>query len=243
MFFLSAFLIPLSCLCHHTILSLSSHSLVSLFSLPRSPPFPSTQIHNGAKLGQLSSSALRPGATVSTDHAGDIHLARDCEGSPAEATLAAPNPGYYERSIPRHTSPPTQITEPFSAVWKSVPGPHHQASLDLQSHQPDTTTVLPQEEECGLGGGKRKLPSPEGVVRQAPLPQPPAWSGGTEWEEVQRVARRDEGVEPQRSLIRSESQDQRLHQEQRGYLRPLSQELQDPDRLGSKVISTGKISL
>ncbi|XP_055737257.1 supervillin-like isoform X3 [Salvelinus fontinalis] len=197
-----------------------------------------TQIQAGARFDQLSSSALRPGATVSTDHAGDNHLARDCGGSPAEAALAAPNPGYYESSIPRHTSPPTQITEPFSAVWKSVPGPHHQASLDLQSHQADTTTVLPQEEEHGLGGGKRKLPSPEGVVRQAPLSQPPAWSGETEWEEVQRVARRGEGVEPQRSLMRSESQDQRLHQEQRGYLRPLSQELQDPDRLGSKVIST-----
>ncbi|KAM9552474.1 supervillin-like isoform 28-T29 [Salvelinus alpinus] len=195
------------------------------------------QIQAGARFDQLSS-ALRPGATVSTDHAGDIHLARDCGGSPAEAALAAPNPGYYESSIPRHTSPPTQITEPFSAVWKSVPGPHHQASLDLQSHQADTTTVLPQEEEHGLGGGKRKLPSPEGVVRQAPLSQPPAWSGETEWEEVQRVARRGEGVEPQCSLMRSESQDQRLHQEQRGYLRPLSQELQDPDRLGSKVIST-----
>ncbi|XP_036791173.1 supervillin isoform X17 [Oncorhynchus mykiss] len=197
-----------------------------------------TQIQAGARFDQLSSSALRPGATVSTDHAGDIHLARDCGGSPAEAALAAPNPGYYESSIPRHTSPPTQITEPFSAVWKSVPGPHHQASLDLQTHQADTTTVLPQEEEHGLGGGKRKLPSPEGVVRQAPLPQPPAWSGGTEWEEVQRVARRGEGVEPQHSLMRSESQDQRLHQEPRGYLRPLSQELQDPDRLGSKVVST-----
>uniref|UniRef100_A0A4W5PZT6 Supervillin a n=1 Tax=Hucho hucho TaxID=62062 RepID=A0A4W5PZT6_9TELE len=196
------------------------------------------QIQAGARFDQLSSSALRPGATVSTDHAGDIHLARDCGGSPAEAALAAPNPGYYERSIPRHTSPPTQITEPFSAVWKAVPGSHHQASLDLQSHQADTTTVLPQEEESGLGGGKRKLPSPEGVVRQASLPQPPAWSGGTEWEEVQRVARRGEGVEPQLSLMQSESQDQRLHQEQRGYLRPLSQELQDPDRHGSKVIST-----
>ncbi|CAB1340763.1 unnamed protein product, partial [Coregonus sp. 'balchen'] len=156
----------------------------------------------------------------------------------AHAALAAPNPGYYERSIPRHTSPPTQITEPSSAVWKSVPGPHHQASLDLQSHQADTTTVLPQGEESGLGGGKRKLPSPEGVVRQAPLPQPPACSGGTEWEEVQRVARRGEGVELQHSLMRSESQDQRPHQEQRGYLRQLSQELQDPDRHRSKVIST-----
>uniref|UniRef100_A0A673WKJ2 Supervillin a n=1 Tax=Salmo trutta TaxID=8032 RepID=A0A673WKJ2_SALTR len=164
------------------------HCYLAFFPLPLSrslSSFPSTQIQAGARFDQLSSSALRPGATVSTDHAGDIHLVRGCEGSPAEATLAAPNPGYYERSIPRHTSPPTQITEPFSAVWKSVPGPHHQSSLDLQSHQPDTTTVLPQEEECGLGGGKRKLPSPEGVVRQAPLPQPPAWSGGMEWEEVQ----------------------------------------------------------
>ncbi|XP_045066456.1 supervillin isoform X5 [Coregonus clupeaformis] len=194
------------------------------------------QIQAGTRFDQLSSSALRPGATVSTDHAGDIHLAG---GSPAEAALAAPNPGYYERSIPRHTSPPTQITEPSSAVWKSVPGPHHQASLDLQSHQADTTTVLPQGEESGLGGGKRKLPSPEEVVRQAPLPQPPACSGGTEWEEVQRVARRGEGVELQHSLMRSESQDQRPHQEQRGYLRQLSQELQDTDRHRSKVISTG----
>ncbi|XP_045066458.1 supervillin isoform X7 [Coregonus clupeaformis] len=193
-------------------------------------------IQAGTRFDQLSSSALRPGATVSTDHAGDIHLAG---GSPAEAALAAPNPGYYERSIPRHTSPPTQITEPSSAVWKSVPGPHHQASLDLQSHQADTTTVLPQGEESGLGGGKRKLPSPEEVVRQAPLPQPPACSGGTEWEEVQRVARRGEGVELQHSLMRSESQDQRPHQEQRGYLRQLSQELQDTDRHRSKVISTG----
>uniref|UniRef100_A0A673YUD0 Supervillin a n=1 Tax=Salmo trutta TaxID=8032 RepID=A0A673YUD0_SALTR len=71
------------------------------------------QIHNGAKLGQLSSSALRPGATVSTDHAGDIHLATGGGGSPAEA----PNPGYYERSIPHHPSPPTQITEPSNALY------------------------------------------------------------------------------------------------------------------------------
>uniref|UniRef100_A0A673YTX2 Supervillin a n=1 Tax=Salmo trutta TaxID=8032 RepID=A0A673YTX2_SALTR len=112
------------------------------------------QIHNGAKLGQLSSSALRPGATVSTDHAGDIHLATGGGGSPAEA----PNPGYYERSIPHHPSPPTQITEPSNA-------------------------------EGDLWGGKRELPSPEGGVRKAPMPQPQAWSGGREWEEEQRLLR------------------------------------------------------
>uniref|UniRef100_A0A673YSL9 Supervillin a n=1 Tax=Salmo trutta TaxID=8032 RepID=A0A673YSL9_SALTR len=200
------------------------------------------QIHNGAKLGQLSSSALRPGATVSTDHAGDIHLATGGGGSPAEA----PNPGYYERSIPHHPSPPTQITEPSNAVWRSVPGPHHQASLDLQAHQADTTTILPQGEEGDLWGGKRELPSPEGGVRKAPMPQPQAWSGGREWEEEQRLARMGggEGVEPQRVLKGSESgggglhQDHRQHQEQRGYLRQSSLDLQDPDRHRSKVIST-----
>ncbi|XP_014036031.2 supervillin isoform X5 [Salmo salar] len=200
------------------------------------------QIHNGAKLGQLSSSALRPGATVSTDHAGDIHLATGGGGSPAEA----PNPGYYERSIPHHPSPPTQITEPSNAVWRSVPGPHHQASLDLQAHQADTTTILPQGEEGDLWGGKRELPSPEGGVRKAPMPQPQAWSGGREWEEEQCLARMGggEGVEPQRVLKGSESgggglhQDHRQHQEQRGYLRQSSLDLQDPDRHRSKVIST-----
>ncbi|KAM9416445.1 supervillin-like isoform 11-T11 [Salvelinus alpinus] len=202
------------------------------------------QIHNGAKLGQLSSSALRPGATVSTDHAGDIHLATGGGGSPAEA----PNPGYYERSIPHHPSPPTQITEPSNAVWRSVPGPHHQASLDLQAHQADTITILPQGEEGDLCGGKRELPSPEGGVRKAPMPQPQARYGGREWEEDQHLARMGEGVEPQRVLKGSESgggglhQDHRQHQEQRGYLRhqisESSLDLQDPDRHRSKVIST-----
>ncbi|XP_064875639.1 supervillin-like isoform X8 [Oncorhynchus nerka] len=198
------------------------------------------QIHNGAKLGQLFSSALRPGATVATDHAGDIHLATGGGGSPAEA----PNPGYYERSIPHHPSPPTQITEPSNAVWRSVPGPHHQASLDLQAHQTDSTTILPQGEEADLWGGKRNLPSPEGGVRKVPMPQ--AWSGEREWEEEQRLARMGggEGVEPQRVLKGTESgggglhQDHRQHQEQRGYLRQSSLDLQDPDGHRSKVIST-----
>uniref|UniRef100_A0A8C8IBB1 HP domain-containing protein n=1 Tax=Oncorhynchus tshawytscha TaxID=74940 RepID=A0A8C8IBB1_ONCTS len=85
----------------------------------------------------------------------------------------------------------------------SVPGPHHQASLDLQAHQSDTTTILPQGEEGDLWGGKSKLPSPEGGVREAPMPQ--SWSGEREWEEEQRLARMGEGVEPQRLLKGTET--------------------------------------
>uniref|UniRef100_A0A8C7TLK4 Supervillin a n=1 Tax=Oncorhynchus mykiss TaxID=8022 RepID=A0A8C7TLK4_ONCMY len=136
------------------------------------------------------------------------------------------------------------ITEPSNAVWRSVPGPHHQASLDLQANQTDSTTILPQGEEGDLWGGKRKLPSPEGGVRKAPMPQ--AWSGEREWEEDQRLARLGggEGVEPQRVLKGTETgggglhQDHRQHQEQRGYLRQSSLDLQDPDGHRSKVAQT-----
>uniref|UniRef100_A0A8C7KCJ7 Supervillin a n=1 Tax=Oncorhynchus kisutch TaxID=8019 RepID=A0A8C7KCJ7_ONCKI len=139
--------------------------------------------------------------------------------------------------------------KPSNAVWRSVPGPHHQASLDLQKHQADTTTILPQGEEGDLWGGKSKLPSPEGGVRKAPMPQ--SWSGEREWEEEQRLARMGggEGVEPQRLLKGTETgggglhQDHRQHQEQRGYLRQSSLDLQDPDGHRSKVISTGKQKL
>uniref|UniRef100_A0A8C7KJF6 Supervillin a n=1 Tax=Oncorhynchus kisutch TaxID=8019 RepID=A0A8C7KJF6_ONCKI len=134
-------------------------------------------------------------------------------------------------------------------ICVSVPGPHHQASLDLQKHQADTTTILPQGEEGDLWGGKSKLPSPEGGVRKAPMPQ--SWSGEREWEEEQRLARMGggEGVEPQRLLKGTETgggglhQDHRQHQEQRGYLRQSSLDLQDPDGHRSKVISTGKQKL
>uniref|UniRef100_A0A8C8M8V9 HP domain-containing protein n=1 Tax=Oncorhynchus tshawytscha TaxID=74940 RepID=A0A8C8M8V9_ONCTS len=130
--------------------------------------------------------------------------------------------------------------KPSNAVWRSVPGPHHQASLDLQAHQSDTTTILPQGEEGDLWGGKSKLPSPEGGVREAPMPQ--SWSGEREWEEEQRLARMGEGVEPQRLLKGTETgggglhQDHRQHQEQRGYLRQSSLDFQDPDGHRSKVI-------
>uniref|UniRef100_A0A668AY97 Supervillin a n=1 Tax=Myripristis murdjan TaxID=586833 RepID=A0A668AY97_9TELE len=104
------------------------------------------QLQNGAgsRFGHLSSSssssALRPGGTVSTDHAGDIHLTR--VGAPAEP-----------RDPPRHPSPLTQPTE----------GP-----------------------EADLGGGKRKLPSPEGAARQGGLPQPRAGRERREEEEEEQ---------------------------------------------------------
>ncbi|KAL7373780.1 hypothetical protein ABVT39_014359 [Epinephelus coioides] len=72
-----------------------------------------------------SPSALREG-TVSTDHAGDIHITR------------APS---SDRALPpRH---------PDGPAWRSL-----------------------GEDVADLGGGKRKLPSPEAAVRQAALPQP-----------------------------------------------------------------------
>uniref|UniRef100_A0A8C7KGL8 Supervillin a n=1 Tax=Oncorhynchus kisutch TaxID=8019 RepID=A0A8C7KGL8_ONCKI len=96
--------------------------------------------------GRLFSSALRPGATVATDHTGDIHLAT---GEPSNA-------------------------------------------------------------EGDLWGGKSKLPSPEGGVRKAPMPQ--SWSGEREWEEEQRLARMGggegvDGLGHAHSLVQSEQED------------------------------------
>ncbi|KAJ8010298.1 hypothetical protein DPEC_G00073590 [Dallia pectoralis] len=183
-----------------------------------------TQIHNGARLDQLSSSVLKPGATVSTEHAGDIHVAKGGEASPPKATPVASNPGYYERFVPREASPLFQPPEP-STVWRSVSAPQ-------QRHQADPTAVLPSGQEGSIGGGKRKLPSPEGGVRQAPLLQPLARPGEMEWVEEQPVARRGGGgaevVEPQHMLEHSMSQKESDH---------VTQGLLDPDRHGSKVIS------
>uniref|UniRef100_A0A665V9X4 Supervillin a n=1 Tax=Echeneis naucrates TaxID=173247 RepID=A0A665V9X4_ECHNA len=87
------------------------------------------QLQNGtgSRFGHLPSSstspALREGSTVSTDHAGDIHITR----APAQVKNLPP---CSDRNLPR------------------------------------------EEERADLGRGKRKLPSPEGSVRQAALPQP-----------------------------------------------------------------------
>ncbi|XP_078136477.1 supervillin a isoform X2 [Sander vitreus] len=117
-------------------------------------PVEHLQLQNGtgSRLGPLptssssSSSALREG-TVSTDHAGDIHITR-------AAAQVQPLPPSTDRSLPPHhlDGPP----------WRSPD------SADHQRYQ-----ILPQGADgADRGPGKRKLPSPEGAVRQAALPQP-----------------------------------------------------------------------
>uniref|UniRef100_A0A8D0CZ32 Supervillin a n=1 Tax=Sander lucioperca TaxID=283035 RepID=A0A8D0CZ32_SANLU len=104
----------------------------------------------GSRLGPFptssssSSSALREG-TVSTDHAGDIHITR-------AAARVQPLPPSADRSLPPH--------HPEGPPWRSPD------SADHQRYQ-----ILPQGEDgADRGPGKRKLPSPEGAVRQAALP-------------------------------------------------------------------------
>ncbi|KAG7281599.1 hypothetical protein CRUP_033709, partial [Coryphaenoides rupestris] len=91
-----------------------------------------------------SSAALRSGETVSTDHAGDIHLARgSCQPQP----LLDPT-GYRDRGgLPSQQTP-----------WAST----------AQRQEEE------EEEEDGVSGreGKRKLPSPEEAPQQTALPQP-----------------------------------------------------------------------
>uniref|UniRef100_A0A8C9YBF3 Supervillin a n=1 Tax=Sander lucioperca TaxID=283035 RepID=A0A8C9YBF3_SANLU len=117
-------------------------------------PVEHLQLQNGtgSRLGPFptssssSSSALREG-TVSTDHAGDIHITR-------AAARVQPLPPSADRSLPPH--------HPEGPPWRSPD------SADHQRYQ-----ILPQGEDgADRGPGKRKLPSPEGAVRQAALPQP-----------------------------------------------------------------------
>lgn len=136
---------------------------------------PLTQLQNGTGSGfghlptSSSTSALRAGGTVSTDHAGDIHITRVAPG-------VEPLPPSSDKSLPhRH---------PDGPAWRS------QDSADHQRYR-----VFSQGDGgADLGGGKRKLPSPEGTVRQVVLPQPVTGRerrrGEEEWEgEEQRLAR------------------------------------------------------
>lgn len=141
------------------------------------------QLHNGTgsrfATSSSSSSALREG-TVSTDHAGDIHITR-----------AAPR------------------VEP-------------QESSDRQRYQ----------DGADLGGGKRKLPSPEGAVRQAALPQP--HSGRERREEVEEEEWLERGwgdraVQTSESHMLQERQD-------------LREEGHYPDCQRSRAFSGGKNS-
>ncbi|XP_033494434.1 supervillin a isoform X22 [Epinephelus lanceolatus] len=143
-----------------------------------------------------SPSALREG-TVSTDHAGDIHITR------------APS---SDRALPpRH---------PDGPVWRSL-----------------------GEDVADLGGGKRKLPSPEAAVRQVALPQPQT---GRERREVEEEEEEEEGQQWQtrgwgdkavqsseRHMLQERQEDGRCRDSQRS--RAISGELQESNVVTSRA--------
>lgn len=133
---------------------------------------------------------LRAGGTVSTDHAGEIHITRASAPSSCDRFLP-----------PRNQDGPTWRAPDFSD--------HHRYQILPQGGGGDA---------ADLGGGKRKLPSPEGAVRQAALPQPQTGRerrGEEEWEEQRQLSR---GREDGAAQI-SESHMIQERQEQKGYLR------------------------
>ncbi|XP_039517386.1 supervillin a isoform X7 [Pimephales promelas] len=83
-----------------------------------------------------STSALRS-STVSTEHAGDIHLTMPMSN--------VSGPAYYENTLsPTH---------------------HPQPAQEIQSHQSPDVSLVTQGERLALNIGKRKLPSPETMKR------------------------------------------------------------------------------
>uniref|UniRef100_A0AAQ5YI48 HP domain-containing protein n=1 Tax=Amphiprion ocellaris TaxID=80972 RepID=A0AAQ5YI48_AMPOC len=160
------------------------------------------QLQNGAGsyFGPLpsssSSSTLKAGGTVSTDHAGDIHITR-------ATAHVDPIPPSSDRSLPPHHTD--------SPAWRSQDASdHHRYQLLSQG-----------EDRADLGGGKRRLPSPEGVVRQAALPHPQTGrerTGAEEEEEGGQQQRLSRGRE-EAAVQSSESHMLLERQEQRGYLK------------------------
>ncbi|KAK2876467.1 hypothetical protein Q8A67_020563 [Cirrhinus molitorella] len=86
----------------------------------------------GAHFASTSTSALRS-STVSTEHAGDIHLTMPNVSGPA----------YYEQTL----SPPHRL----------------QPAQEFQTHQSPDVSPAAQGEKLVLSMGKRKLPSPESM--------------------------------------------------------------------------------
>lgn len=110
---------------------------------------------------------------MSSDHAGDIHI----------STAACVEPTYpsSDRSLP----------QPDGPVGGS------QGSSDHHRHH-----ILPQgEDQIDLGGGKRKLPSPERAVRQTALPQP---KSGRERREEEEEAEEEQLQQRPDSVIEEE---------------------------------------
>lgn len=89
--------------------------------------------------------------------------------------------------------------------------------------------VLPQEEErAAVGGGKRKLPSPDGAVRQPALPQPQTGRGrrGQEEDREEEEEQQQQGGAAQMSESHSPQEWQR--------------EGQNPDLQRSRAVRGGK---
>ncbi|XP_029384626.1 supervillin a isoform X14 [Echeneis naucrates] len=172
---------------------------------------PQLQNGTGSRFGHLPSSstspALREGSTVSTDHAGDIHITR----APAQV-----------KNLPPCSDRPLPPRQPETQASKS------QDSVDQWYRN------LPREEErADLGRGKRKLPSPEGSVRQAALPQPESGREG-----IRGEGEDEEELRLSRSAGVFQSSDSHMlldRQEQRGYLREEGHH--QPDNQRSSTIS------
>ncbi|XP_047185774.1 supervillin a isoform X14 [Scophthalmus maximus] len=142
-----------------------------------------------------SSSALRAGSTVSTDHAGDIHITR----APARAENLPDRPLH-----PRHAEGPARRPKD---------------SVENQQYR-----NLPQRDDrFDVGAGKRKLPSPDRAVRQAALPQPHTRRERRREEveeEVERWLSRETGegvVQSSESHVLLERQEQRGHLRKEGH--------------------------
>uniref|UniRef100_A0A8D3BJV4 HP domain-containing protein n=1 Tax=Scophthalmus maximus TaxID=52904 RepID=A0A8D3BJV4_SCOMX len=177
-------------------------SLTPLLSFVRlSLSLPLTQLQNGtgSRLehapSSSSSSALRAGSTVSTDHAGDIHITR----APARAENLPDRPLH-----PRHAEGPARRPKD---------------SVENQQYR-----NLPQRDDrFDVGAGKRKLPSPDRAVRQAALPQPHTRRERRREEveeEVERWLSRETGegvVQSSESHVLLERQEQRGHLRKEGH--------------------------
>ncbi|XP_030612043.1 supervillin a isoform X2 [Archocentrus centrarchus] len=169
---------------------------------------------SGSRFGHLSSSsssALRAGVTVSSDQAGDIHI--------ATATCVEPTYPSSDRCLPpRHPDGPVRRPQDSSDQHKYHILPH-------------------SEDQADLGGGKRKLPSPERAVRQTALPQPQSGRerrGEEEGaEEVQQQRRLSRGIEEE-AVRSSESH---MLQEENHKSRATSEEVPESPVVTSRATS------
>ncbi|XP_061614031.1 supervillin a isoform X26 [Phyllopteryx taeniolatus] len=185
------------------------------------------QLQNGTSslfepLSSSSSSALRGGGTVSTDHAGDIPLTM---------------------------GPAVVETAPLNAD-KPLP-PSHLNNRSRRPHDPVDRDGKPYlvsqhaEEGTDPAGGKRRLPSPEGAGSQAAPPQPHTGSERWEEEEEQWVSRGgvDENTQNSDRHMSLERQEQKSYPREEVHhaacqrSRTFSEELPEPTLVRSRAAS------